>query len=206
MSMWRKVAGRLVRPPRFEHRLVMYRDLDGTLPSFSARTPFEVEELGPDAAHVEHVLSVIPAEHRNGAAQRIVSGDRCWVARCSGEVVYEAWVGYGSTYSYTLDRRLPLEPTDMTVYGAYTVPAMRNRGIHGAAVSHILAAERTRGMRRIFILMEPDNPAALRMPEKLGFHTVGSTGFLEVFGLRFYFLRDQGVCSRVQPRQYWRKV
>lgn len=206
MNVLGKVVRRLGRRPRFEYRLVMCRDLDGTLPTFSARDPLEVEELRADVGHVEEVLAAIPTAYRNDVAQRVAAGDLCWVARCAGEVVYEAWVGIGSTYSYTLDRRLPLERADATVYGAYTVPAARGGGIHSAVMAQVLAALRDRGLTRIIALLEPDNRAALRMPEKLGFRTVGTTGFIETFGVRLYFLRDGGFLSRVQPRHYWRKV
>lgn len=185
---------------------MMYRDLDGTLATFAARAPLEIEELGTDADQVEQALAAIPTAYRNDVAQRLAVGDRCWVARRSGELAYEAWAGVGSTYSYALDRRLPLESRDTTIYGAYTVPAARNLGIHSAVSSHVLAVMRQRGMGRIVILMEPGNLAALRMPAKLGFRTVGYTGFAEVCGIRLYFLRDRGFLSHVRPRHYWRKV
>lgn len=206
MNVLGKVVRRLGRRPRFEYRLVMCRDLDGTVPTFRSRDPLQIEELRAEAGHVEEVLAAIPTAYRNDVAQRIAAGDQCWVARSSGEVVYEAWVGIGSTYSYTLDRRLPLERTDATIYGAYTVPAARGGGIHSAVTAQVLAALRDRGLARLIALLEPDNAAALRMPEKLGFRTVGSTGFIEIFGVRFYFVRDGGFLAQVQPRQYWRKV
>jgi hypothetical protein len=82
MSVLRKVARRLGRRPRFEYRLVMCRDLDGTVPRFSTRAPFEVEGPHADAAYLEQVLAIaaIPVEYRNDVPRRIAAGDLCWVA------------------------------------------------------------------------------------------------------------------------------
>jgi ribosomal protein S18 acetylase RimI-like enzyme len=180
--------------------------LDGPLPDFRATLAIEMTELPPGLDAHETALAVLPPEHRHDVPQRLARGDRCWATRHGTELVHALWIGLGSTYSYELDRRFPLETTDATFYGAYTVPAYRSRGIDSAVAAHIIVLLRERGMRRCILLIDPHNPAALRVPEKFGFRIVGHTGFVEVFGLRWYFHRDGGFLPRVQPRTYWRKV
>ncbi len=206
MSFWRKMIRRLFRKPRFEQLLVVTRTIDGSLPTLQAQTPFDFMVLPPDVEKIEVSLAHIPAIHRNDIERRVYNGDMCCVATHKKQIMYAAWTAFGKCYSYALDREYELADDESYLYGAYTVPAFRRKGIHPAMSCHRLKLLKERGYKRELAFIEPENTAAMRMPEKLGYDKVGVTGFIEAFGFRWYFHRDQGIFKVLENRTCWRKV
>lgn len=184
----------------------MTKTLDGSLPAYQARIPFDFEILPPDIEEVEARLAHIPAEHRPDIERRIHNGELCAVAKHNGQIIYVSWIAFGTCYAHILDREYELAEDEAYLYSVYTLPKFRGNGIHPAASCHRLQLLKEWGYKRDHAFIEPKNSAAMRMPEKLGYEKVGITGFIEVFGLRWYFHKDRGAFSALKKRNYWRKM
>jgi GNAT superfamily N-acetyltransferase len=200
-----KIIKRLFRRPQFRQLVIISKILDGSLPAYQARIPFDFEILPPDVEEIEAHLAHIPAEHRPDIERRIRNGDRCCVAKYNGQIIHASWIAFGTCYSYLLDREYELADNEAYWYGAYALPEFRGKGIHPATGCHILQLLKGRRYKRILAFIEPENSAAMRMPEKLGYDKIGITGFIEVFGFRWCFHKDRGALSALKRRNYWQK-
>jgi len=200
-----KIVRRLSRRPDFDHLIIVAKPLEGTLPIYKARIPFDFEVLPPDIEEVEGRLAHVPFEHRSDIEQRIQHGDRCCVAEFNEQIIYASWTAFGTCYSYALDREYELAKGETYLYSAYTLPKFRGYGIHPAVTCRRLRLLRSWGYKRDLAFIEPKNLAAMRMPEELGYAKVGITGFIEVFGFRWYYHRDGRAFSALKRRNYWQK-
>jgi len=201
-----KIVRRLYRKPQIKRLIVPCKSLDGALLTYQARIPLDIELLPSDVEEVEDCLAHIPPEHRFDVARRIQHGDRCCVARHAGQIVYVTWIAFGACYSYALDREYKLTQEDAYLYSAYTLPEFRGNGIHPAAHCHIARLLKDWGYRWLLCFIEPENTAAMRLPDKLGYEKIGVIGFVEVFGFRRYFHRDCRACSALRRQDGWRKM
>ena len=108
-------------------------------------------------------------------------GDRCFVAREEGTIVSSRWIAGRRAYVEYLGTWLDLEPGEVFLSETFTVPALRGRGVSGAAgtrLAHALAGE---GCRRILAGVLTENHAGKRAYEKAGYLRVGRIGYV---GLR----------------------
>jgi ribosomal protein S18 acetylase RimI-like enzyme len=206
VSFLRKIIRRLFRRPQFKQLVIVTRRLDGSLPAYQARIPFDFEVLPPDIEEIEARLAHIPAEHRPDIERRIQHGHLCCVAKHNGQIIFVSWIAFGTCYSYVADREYELADDEAYLYSAYTLSEFRGNGLHPAGTWHRLQLLKNRGYKRALNFIEPKNSAAMRMPEKLGYEKVGVTGFIEVFGFRWYFHKDRGAFSALKKRNYWRKM
>jgi len=206
MNFSRKLIRRLLKKPRFRQFVVVTRRLDGSLPVFQARIPFDFEELPQDVEEIEASLAHLPAVHRNDIGHRVQRRDLCHTAKHNGQIIFASWIAFGERYSYALDRRYKLADSEAYLYSVYTLPEFRGNGVYPAAHCHSLKLLNELGYKRILACIDPENFAAMRVSEKLGYDKVGTTGFIEMFGLRWYFHRDHAAFSALKPRSFWRKV
>jgi len=201
-----KITGRLFRKPQRMRLVIVARTLSESLPAYQARIPLAVKVLPPDVDETERCLAHIPPEHRPDIERRVRHGHLCCVAEHNGQIIYVSWIAFKICYSYLLDREYELADDEAYWYGAYALSAFRGNGVHPAVGCYILQLLKDRGCKRVLGFVEKENPAALHSVAKLGFKKVGLTGFIEVFGLRWYFHRDDGVFSALKRRNCWRKM
>lgn len=206
MSFPRKIVRRLVRKPQFKYLHIYAKQLDGPLPEYQAKIPIEFEVLPADVSEVRIRLAHIPAEHTSDIERRISNGHICHIAKYDREIVHTSWLAFSKCYSYALDRDFELGDDEAYMYSAFTLPKYRGKGIQPAVGCQRLELLKRRGYQRAIIFIEPANSSAKRMPEKLGHDQVGVTGFVELFGLRWYFHMDRGNFGALKRRSFWRKV
>jgi hypothetical protein len=115
-------------------------------------------------------------------------------------MVHAAWAGIGTFKAHRFDRWFRLRPGDAYLYGAYTLHAFRGLRIHPASAIERLRQARGRGMRRVYWFVDPANYAARRMPARVGAVRIGTAGYIEVAGIRLYYLTDIGHLTRSNPR------
>ena len=201
-----KIVRRLRVKPQLRYLWVVGKKLDDPLPISNPKIPIKHEILPPKVVEIEARLAHLPEIHRPDIANRIRNGHRCAVSTYDGLVIHAAWIALGKCYSYYLDRQYKLSKTEVYYYGAYTLPEYRGHRIQPASVYWQMQLLNEMGYKRIFAYIEPNNKAAQRMPERLNFCKFGVTGYVEVFGVRWYFHRDGGAFSTLNKRNYWRKV
>lgn len=206
MNLLNKTIGRLRRKPQFYYLIIVTRTLDDLLPTYQSQLPLDFELLSSEVSEVKTKIAHIPVEHRSDIERRISDGDRCYAATYKNRTIFVSWTAFGKCYSYALDREYELADSAVYLYSAYTLPEFRGNGIYPAANCHRLQLLKDWGYKRDIAFMEPKNFAAMRMPEKLGYSKVGVTGFIEMFGFRWYFHKDHGIFSDLKKRDYWRKM
>jgi RimJ/RimL family protein N-acetyltransferase len=97
--------------------------------------------------------------------------------------IFEALVEAGRTYllldgtsvvgTYEL-RRQEHRSSHVATLGSFAMhPACRGRGFGAKAIEEIVEVARSRGIRRLELLVEADNPRAIRIYEKHGFFREG---------------------------------
>jgi ribosomal protein S18 acetylase RimI-like enzyme len=184
----------------------MKRDLDCLVENFPASLELEFIDAPKDLEHLRELLGDVPLEHRVDLEERHRAGQRCYVARHRGRVVHAAWLAFGHCYSYLLDRTYELAPDQAYLYGSYTQPEFRQRGIQLAGTCHRLQVLRAQGFRSVVGLVDPANPLAHRTHPKTGYGPAGISGYIEVFGVRLYFHRDHDAFTALRRPWYWRKM
>ena len=112
------------------------------------------------------------------ARARLERGDRCFVAREAGTIVSSRWIAEGRAFVEYLDSWLDLEPGEVFLSETYTVPALRGRGVSGAAGTRLAHALADEGCRRILAGVLMENHAGKRAYEKAGYRRVGSIGYV----------------------------
>jgi RimJ/RimL family protein N-acetyltransferase len=125
------------------------------------------------------------------ARARLEYGDRCFVAWEDGVVVSSRWIAAGRAFVEYLDGWLDLEPGEVFLSETLTVPALRGRGVSGAAgtrLGHALAGE---GCRRILAGVLMENHAGRRAYEKAGYRRVGRIGYVGLGPWRKSFRRRE---------------
>jgi GNAT superfamily N-acetyltransferase len=126
------------------------------------------------------------------ARTRLERGDRCFVASEAGTVVSSRWIAGGRAFVEYLDTWLDLEPGEVFLSETYTVPALRGRGVSGAAGTRLAHALADEGCRRILAGVLMENHAGKRAYEKAGYEPVGRIGYVGLGPWRKHFRRREG--------------
>jgi GNAT superfamily N-acetyltransferase len=112
------------------------------------------------------------------ARARLERGDRCFVAREAGLIVSSRWIAERRAFVQYLDSWLDLEPGEVFLSETYTAPALRGRGVSGAAGTRLAHALADEGCRRILAGVLMENHPGKRAYEKAGYQRVGSIGYV----------------------------
>jgi ribosomal protein S18 acetylase RimI-like enzyme len=146
--------------------------------------PVVIEQLQRDQVDEFNAFRA-PADPQS-AAQRLASGHRCFVARYEGTIVCSGWVATGHAWSEYLSATISIAPDDFYMYGVYTRPEFRGKGIAEALRAETCRFYRSQGFRRVVTYVVPENRRAL---SRLGFHTIGIVGCIRIGSFRRDFVR-----------------
>jgi GNAT superfamily N-acetyltransferase len=138
------------------------------------------------------------------ARRRYDFGDRCFGVFAEGRLVNVLWLHFGSCYVRGLGLCLELEGNDVYLYGVFTDPAHRGRGLYRLSLEEITARMSARGMSRILQVVEEGNPAPLHTLPKLGHELVGIIHHFTIF----HFKKTSMFCAdgrRIISNMRWRK-
>jgi len=204
-SSLQKIINRLSRKPSLKYLQVWQRNLKENIPPLPCDIQYDVVLLPQDEEVIEKRVANLPHIHRNDIPDRVAAKHKCYIATYEGETIYAAWSGVGHFYSYLLDRKFKLANDEIYFYGAYTFPEYRNLGIHTSVLSRVF--QKISGTYKTLIgFIEPYNKPAVKAAKKLSFEYSGRSGFVEIFGIRYYFHHDKGILTDLSDRQYFRKV
>lgn len=204
-NILKKVAHRLSRRPNLKYLQVFQMDLREDIPTLPCDIQCDVVLLPQDEEVIEKRVANLPFIHRNDIPDRIAANHKCYIATHGGETIYAAWCGVGHFYSYFLDRRFELANDEIYFYGAYTIPEYRSLGVHSSA-SSIVLKKISGTYKTVFGIIEPYNKPAIKAVKKFSCEYCGRTGFVEIFGIRYYFHHDKGALTDLSDRHYFRKV
>jgi RimJ/RimL family protein N-acetyltransferase len=117
-----------------------------------------------------------PANDLDAAmAQRLQSGrDFCFAAIHDGRLANYSWYALDSVEpEHGFGAGLTFPRDTVYMYKAYTLPALRGRQIHGAALQRAMEFFQHRGIRQLIAIVEFANRPSLRSYEKLGCQPAG---------------------------------
>ena len=153
------------------HYRVLTRDLGGDLPPI-ARPELVFRELEP--TDDERLRKMNPLLTRAEIARRRREEQRCFCCSQGDLPIHYRWYATSPVELPFLGLGFVPASGDYTTVEAYTLPAMRGRGIHQALSIHGLHRARGLGLRRSVSFVAWWNSPALRAIEKLGFEHVGA--------------------------------
>jgi L-amino acid N-acyltransferase YncA len=136
-----------------------------------------------DLADIEQLTDV--AGYRS--KKRLGAGDTCYIARDivdGNRIVHVTWVHQGSCFVRGFGYFHTVEDDSAYLYGGYTSPPERMKGIMNTALDDIYAELNKKGINRIYALIEFWNDSSLKYHYRLGFDPVAKIIFISVFGIK----------------------
>jgi GNAT superfamily N-acetyltransferase len=118
-------------------------------------------------------------------------GVRCFAASVGEEAPRAVtWVAGGRCYIRGLGLSYDFEPGDCYLFGVYTHPEARGRGLFRLIQERIAVEAEERGAK-LFAFVETSNPYSLAQHVKAGYAPECSIDFLRLAGVRFCLVVDR---------------
>jgi len=125
--------------------------------------------------------------------RRLAAGDICHIARDiknSNNIVNVIWVHLGACYIMGLGLSLDLTDDSAYLYGGYTAPEVRMKGIFNTAFKVVHDFLTIRGISNIYGLIEGWNRNAYNLHLRLNFKPIGRIIFFIVMFIKFSIYTD----------------
>lgn len=165
-SFWFKVLSEC----GYRRLLLLERALDQPIADFTPALPVDVAMLAE--SEIDDYLAFRASTARE-IADRLRSGQMCFVARHEGRIVATAWVAVHPVLVPFLGCQIEMAAGDAHIYDKYTLPAYRGQGISNAVRTYHLKYLQRAGYRRATGAVLPENASSLRDDTKGGFRTYG---------------------------------
>jgi GNAT superfamily N-acetyltransferase len=166
-SFWFKVLSEC----GYRRLLLLERALDQPIADFTPALPVDVAMLAE--SEIDDYLAFRASTSRGEIADRLRSGQMCFVARHEGRIVAAAWVAVQPVLVPFLGCQIEMAAGDAHIYDKFTLPAYRGEGISNAVRTHHLKHLQRAGYRRATGAVLPENASSLRDDTKGGFRTYG---------------------------------
>jgi len=157
--------------------VIVARSLLEPLPDLQPKIALEIREF--KHADVELVRQIHRPSEARALARRLAHGHVGFLALYEGQPVGYAWAC--TQIDPALERvHLALEPDDVFLTDAYTVPAYRGQGVQKALKSVRLQRFRDLGYHRALAIIEACNYPSLASWQKVGAQAIGRMTFLRI--------------------------
>lgn len=154
-----RLLGRKVLAQLFYRRLVVYEArLDAPRTPVRSDLSLRFGVLGANG--VQDYGNCVPEAEPEQFRQRLSVGDRCYAARVRDEVVAVRWAAFRDVQVTRQGLMLSVGEAGAYLYGAYTAPSWRRRGIGAALTAHLLDHLESEGYRRVLSAWIPENAEA----------------------------------------------
>lgn len=144
--------------------IVLVRSTEGPRPSASGLEFLEASET--DA--VAYARDIGTDSARTFAVRRSES-TRCFVVKDGDLMVHATWMTTGGAWTRELRAYLRPPQGEAYVYESFTRAEARGRGVYPFTLGEIAAWLGARGIGRLWVAVEGDNPPSLRAVTKAGF-------------------------------------
>jgi L-amino acid N-acyltransferase YncA len=137
-----------------------------------------------DAAQIERA-----GVSREVALERFARGDTCVAVFKGDRLVSLCWAAVGELYDdggFWVDTG----PDGFFLYGVYTEPEERLRGLFHATYRRVQAELRAAGRSRIFSSVAHHNRAAIRSHRRMGFELIGEVFLLTIAGINLNYFKS----------------
>jgi SAM-dependent methyltransferase/GNAT superfamily N-acetyltransferase len=173
-ALWFAVLGRTL----YRRLVLLERRLDADIPEVGPRVPVVIGLLEPaeaaEYARFHWPLDVAEVE------RRLAAGHWCFVARHAGAIVHAGWAVAERGWIDYLGCPAPLRAREVYQTDSFTAPAYRGLDLAGARVAMMARWLRARGYRRLLAAVLPENRAAFRPLEKVGYRRIGWIGVVRL--------------------------
>ena len=129
---------------------------------------------------------------RDKALERLQRGCQLFVLQEGGTDACYGWVERDSVQIRWIPLLFNLPADVAYLTGLYTVPEMRKRGLALRTWSAVAQRCKRVGAKYLFVVVDSENTASLRLHEKLGFHAYQRIDYRRVFFLRCYRVTAAG--------------
>src|SRR5262245_41465262 len=182
-SLWIKSLSLTV----YRRQFLFERPLHEPIPLPTPGLPVVVSLL--QEATVGEYLAFRPEADPAQVCHRLQAGHLCFVARYAQRILCAAWATTAQAWSAHLGCEIPLAAGEVYIYDVLTVPDARGRQLTTVPYLQMLRFLREAGYRRVITIIIPENAAALRLGEKLGYRRLGMIGCVKLGPWRWQFCR-----------------
>jgi len=179
-----KVLGETV----YRRALVFERTLDE-----AGRAPVSMRRLDGgrtigtlEPGDLDPYLALAPDADPEEVLGRLREGRVAVVVRRGAAIEHATWLATGSAHIDYLDRRVRLAADEGYVYGVRTAASARRRGLSIAAADEVAAWAAASGLRRLRLVVMPENRAAAAAAPRWGYRRVGAARTLRLGRWRWH--------------------
>ena len=201
-GLGRRVVDRLRRRPRQVSSFVVTWILD-RVPAHAAEIDLGIRSISAADADLSDVARLwYWAKSKEDLLARLADGQQCYIAEHQGRIVAGMWVT-GNFYEEGHARQFTLADEDVYVMDGFTLPEFRGKNVILQLSSYAARdlVER-HGKRRAWALIDITNRPSQRAAAKGRRELAGVTGFIEVLGIRFYYLIGRNAFPKTRKRFY----
>jgi GNAT superfamily N-acetyltransferase len=166
-SFWFKLLGEC----GYRRLLLVERPLDQPIADYTPRLPVNVAMLAQ--SEVDDYLVFRPRNTRREIAERLRSGQLCFVARHEGRIVGASWACFQPAWIPFLGCSIDVTSDEAHIYDKFMLPTYRGYGIANAVRTHQLKHLQRAGYRRATGAVLPENVSSLRDDTRGGFRAYG---------------------------------
>ena len=138
-----------------------------------------------NAADIEQYNAFRKPSDPDSAQRRMRAGHRCFIARDKDTIVCASWGATSNATNDYLSAPIALNSDEAYAYDLFTAAEWRRKGIAAAVTSALHDFYRAEGKRRVLRVIVPENHTA--MAGTLGYHPIGTMGFLGIGRFRLNF-------------------
>ena len=190
----RSLGFRILGDTVYRRMILVERHLHEPVVEAQAGIPVTVTVLHEN--ELDEYLAFRPTAVAAEIRSRLEKGYKCFVARQDKEIASACWAAIGSARIDYLGCEIRLADDEAYIFESYTAPRFRNINVAAARGNEMVRHFRDRGYSRFIGALMPENKAAFRPAEKVGYRRFGVIGYVKVGPWRRFFCR---VSDRARP-------
>ena len=183
---WRRFIGTII-PWLFHRRYIFYfQPIDDPVLLHSCQIPFRLEQV--KEKDISHLMKTRPGFYDlSFLRKRKKDGHICFLGFSGQQPIHIRWVYIRSIYLPYLNRTLILNPGDVYVDEAFTLPYYRQKGVYSYAGYLMRHSLKGLGYNRLICMFASWDLSLQSQAERIGLEKVGEGGYWNILGYKKYF-------------------
>lgn len=171
------MRNRLVALDLFNYKkiVVFEKLLEGPMTSPESKIEVDLTQLSSD-----DVVKTKRFRTKKGVLERVRKGHTCFAALKNGVVVSYCWVAFNNIFVKEFQKEINFAEDSAYLYDAFTVKEYRGKGIFPNLCTSVFSCLEERGYRRVFGMVNANNPSSLRAFEKV-WKKLGTITYFKIF-------------------------
>jgi GNAT superfamily N-acetyltransferase len=168
-------------------------------PVIEAQAAVPVTVTVMSANELDEYLTFRPGAEAAEIRNRLEKGYKCFVARHNEAIASTCWAAIGSARIDYLGCEIQLADDEAYTYDSYTAPHYRNLNVPAVRGNEMVRHFRDLGYFRFAAVVVPENKAAFRPVEKVGYRRFGVIGYVKLGRWRYNFVVGSANCAPSRP-------